>query len=62
MRRKHEFGHGDLVSITEKEKATLLPNFFYVTTEICLFESNNHQKRFKYSYSYLIQYKYIIAV
>jgi len=27
MRRKHEFGHGDLVSITEKEKATLLPNF-----------------------------------
>jgi len=55
MRRKHEFGHGDLVSITEKEKVTLLPNFFYVTAvEICLFESNNHQKRFRYSYSYLI--------
>jgi len=34
MRQKHEFGHGDLVSITEKEKATLLPNFFYVTADL----------------------------
>jgi len=28
MRRKHEFGHGDLVSITEKEKVILFFKLF----------------------------------
>lgn len=33
MRRKHEFGHGDLVSIAEKEKADFVTNFFRSRTK-----------------------------
>lgn len=63
MRRKHEFGHGDLVSVTEKEKATSLLTFFpRYLYKICLFDSNNLSIRKDIYIQILIrQYKYVIV-
>lgn len=63
MRRKHEFGHGDLVSVTEKEKATSLATFFSQSYlyKICLFDSNNLTIKKDIYIQTLIQYKYVIV-